>query len=209
MAADILLYKAELVPVGEDQTQHLELSREIARKWNAQFYGGQIFFPEPAPLLTEAKRIMGLDGQAKMSKSLGNTIGITESPEAIWQKLRPAKTDPARVTKSDPGTPEICNIYELHKHFSPPETVATVAENCRGAKWGCIECKRVLADNMAKTLAPVREKAQALTADRPLVARILDEGMERASALAEETVTEVRRSMGLFPPSRRPALPPS
>jgi tryptophanyl-tRNA synthetase len=209
MAADILLYKAELVPVGEDQTQHLELSREIARKWNAQFHGGQVFFPEPQPILTEAKRIMGLDGQAKMSKSLGNTIGITESPEEIWGKLRPAKTDPARVTKNDPGTPEICNIYELHKHFSPPETVLAVAENCRGAKWGCIECKRVLADNMSTTLAPIREKAQALTANRALVSQILDEGMQRASARAEETIQEVRRSMGFLPPSRRPAVPPS
>ena len=103
MAADILLYRADLVPVGEDQTQHLELTREIARKWNAEFGGGEDWFPEPKPLLTEAKRIMGLDGQAKMSKSLGNTIGLLDSPEEIWQKLRPAKTDPARVTRKDPG----------------------------------------------------------------------------------------------------------
>ena len=109
---------------------------------------GEEFFPEPKPLLTEAKRIMGLDGQAKMSKSLGNTIGMLDSPEEIWQKLRPAKTDPARVTRKDPGTPEICNIYHLHRYFSPPETVAMVADNCRGAKWGCLDCKRVLADNM-------------------------------------------------------------
>jgi tryptophanyl-tRNA synthetase len=106
-AADILLYRAELVPVGEDQVQHLELSREIARKWNAEFGGGHDYFPEPKPLLTEAKRIMGLDGQAKMSKSLGNTIGLLDTPDEIWQKLRPAKTDPARVTRKDPGTPEL------------------------------------------------------------------------------------------------------
>ena len=103
MAADILLYRADLVPVGEDQTQHLELAREIARKWNAEFGAGEDCFPEPKPLLTEAKRIMGLDGQAKMSKSLGNTIGLLDTPEEIWQKLRPAKTDPARVTRKDPG----------------------------------------------------------------------------------------------------------
>lgn len=209
MAADILLYRAELVPVGEDQTQHLELTREIARKWNAQFHGGAVYFPEPNPLLTEAKRIMGLDGQAKMSKSLGNTIGIMESPEEIWQKLRPAMTDPARVTRKDPGTPEICNIYELHKHFSPPDTVATVAENCRGAKWGCLDCKRVLATNMAATLEPIRIRAQELAADPAQVSQILADGAERARELADRTMKEVRQGMGLLPPSRRSALPPA
>src|SRR5215510_5579535 len=145
-AADILLYRADLVPVGEDQVQHLELAREVVRRWNAEFSPDREFFLEPKPLLTEAKRIMGLDGQAKMFKSLGNTIGILEEPEAIWQRLRPAVTDPARVTRKDPGTPEICNLYHLHRYFSTPETTAQVAENCRGAKWGCLDCKRVLAD---------------------------------------------------------------
>ena len=209
MAADILLYRGELVPVGDDQTQHLELTRAIARKWNAQFAGGRAFFPEPGPLLTEAKRIMGLDGQAKMSKSLGNTVGILDSPEEIWQKLRPAKTDPARVTRNDPGTPEICNIYDLHKHFSPPETVALVAENCRGAKWGCIECKRVLADNMAATLAPIRLKAEELSGDPKTVDAVLARGAEKAAARAEETMSEVRNGMGFLPPYRPTALPPS
>ncbi len=120
MAADILLYRADLVPVGEDQIQHLELTREICRKWNGEFGRGEDFFPEPQPLLTEAKRILGLDGQAKMSKSLGNTIGLLDPPEEVWNKLRPAKTDPARVRREDPGTPEICNIYSLHRYFSPP-----------------------------------------------------------------------------------------
>src|SRR3954462_1398638 len=124
-AADILLYRAELVPVGEDQIQHLELSREIARKWNARF--GADFFPEPKPLLTPSRRIMGLDGQAKMSKSLGNTIDLLEEPEKIWEKLRPAMTDPARKRREDPGTPEVCNIYNLHRAFSPPDLVETVA----------------------------------------------------------------------------------
>ncbi len=162
MAADILLYRADLVPVGEDQTQHLELTREVARKWNAEFGGGEEWFPEPRPLLTEAKRIMGLDGQAKMSKSLGNTIGLLDTPDEIWQKLRPARTDPARVTRKDPGTPEICNIYHLHQSFSPLGTVAMVAGNCRGATWGCLDCKRVLADNMIATLAPIRARALEL-----------------------------------------------
>jgi tryptophanyl-tRNA synthetase len=209
MAADILLYHAELVPVGEDQTQHLELTREVARRWNAQFASGSTFFAEPRPLLTEAKRIMGLDGQSKMSKSLGNTIGILESPEAIWQKLRPAKTDPARVTRTDPGTPEICNIYELHKHFSPPETVALVAENCRGAKWGCIDCKRVLADNMAATLAPIRARAMELEANPQKVDEILAQGAAKAKELAHHTVTRVREQMGFLPPFSPSAVPPS
>ena len=111
-AADILLYKAELVPVGEDQVQHLELSREIARRWNAKFASGNgEFFPEPKPLLTPARRVMGLDGQAKMSKSLGNTVGLLEDPKDVWDKLRPAVTDPKRVRRTDPGTPEVCTIY--------------------------------------------------------------------------------------------------
>jgi len=199
MAADILLYRAELVPVGEDQVQHLELSREIARKWNAQFGGGVDFFPEPKPLLTAAKRIMGLDGQAKMSKSLGNTIGILESPEAIWQKLRPAMTDPARVKRTDPGNPDICNIYDLHKYFSPPETVAMVAEKCRGAGWGCIDCKRVLADNMIAALAPIRERAMELGKQEGEVDRVLAVGAAKARQLARATILEVKRRMGFLP----------
>jgi tryptophanyl-tRNA synthetase len=199
MAADILLYRADLVPVGEDQTQHLELSREIARKWNAEFGGGEDWFPEPKALLTEAKRIMGLDGQAKMSKSLGNTIGLLDSPEEIWQKLRPAKTDPARVTKKDPGTPEICNLFHLHQYFSPPETVALVAENCRGARWGCLDCKRVLADNMIATLAPIRARALELQAQPARVDQILGDGAAMARRLAGETMREVRARMGFLP----------
>jgi tryptophanyl-tRNA synthetase len=203
MAADILLYRADLVPVGEDQVQHLELSREIARKWNAEFGRGESFFPEPQPILTEAKRITGLDGQAKMSKSLGNTIGLLDTPEEIWQKLRPAKTDPARVTRRDPGTPEVCNIYHLHKYFSPPETVAVVAENCRGAKWGCLDCKRVLADNMIATLAPIRDRALRLQSEPERLEEILGDGASVARRLAADTMREVRDRMGLLPASRR------
>ncbi|HEU5040129.1 MAG TPA: tryptophan--tRNA ligase [Gemmatimonadales bacterium] len=199
MAADSLLSRADLVPVGEDQTQHLELAREIARKWNAEFGEGQDYFAEPKPLLTEAKRIMGLDGQAKMSKSLGNTVGILDTPEAIWQKLRPAVTDPARVTKRDPGTPEICNIYHLHRYFSPPETVAKVADHCRGAKWGCLDCKRELADNMIRILAPIRERALELKSRPGEVEEILAAGAERARAIARETLREVRDRMGFLP----------
>ncbi|HSE68266.1 MAG TPA: tryptophan--tRNA ligase [Gemmatimonadales bacterium] len=197
MAADILLYKADLVPVGEDQVQHLELTREIARRWNAEFGNGEEVLPEPKPLLTAAKRIMGLDGQAKMSKSLGNTIGILESPEAVWAKLRPAMTDPARVTKKDPGNPEICNIFALHQLLSPPETVATVAKNCRGALWGCLDCKRVLADNLNAALAPIQAKARELKAQPQLVSDVLADGAGRARRIARETIREVKDKMGL------------
>ena len=134
-----------------------------------------------------------------MSKSLGNTIGLLDTPEEIWQKLRPAKTDPARVTRHDPGNPEICNIFHLHKYFSPPETVALVAENCRGAKWGCLDCKRVLADNMIATLAPIRERAFQLQGEPERVDEILADGASAARRMASETMREVRDRMGLLP----------
>ena len=197
--ADILLYRANKVPVGEDQVQHLELAREIARRWNAAYSPEPPYFPEPQALLTPAKRIKGLDGQAKMSKSLGNTIGVLESPEEIWQKLRPAATDPARVTRKDPGTPELCNLYSLHQHFSPPETVAHVAAQCRTAGWGCLDCKRVLADNMIATLEPIRLRAEALKRTPAAVDATLRAGAERARSIATETMGEVRRLMGFYP----------
>lgn len=192
-AADILLYHADLVPVGEDQVQHLELAREIARKWNARFGD---YFPEPQAQLTAARRIMGLDGQAKMSKSLGNTIGLLDDPDTIWQKLRPAMTDPARVTKNDPGNPDVCNVYTLHKYFSPAETVREVAGNCRGAKWGCLDCKKVLAANVAEAFAPMRERAAALAADPGRVRDVLGDGAARARTIAQETMHTVRERMG-------------
>ena len=198
MAADILLYRADLVPVGDDQVQHLELAREIVRRWNTEFARDEEFFVEPKPLLTEARRILGLDGQAKMSKSLGNTIGILESPDEIWQKLRPAMTDPARVTRNDPGNPDVCNIFSLHRYFSPPDTVAKVADHCRGAKWGCLDCKRELATNMAAAFAPIRERAAELAAAPGRVDEILATGAERARSLARETLREVRQRMGFL-----------
>jgi tryptophanyl-tRNA synthetase len=195
-AADVLLYKADTVPVGEDQVQHIELTREIARKWNARY--GEGFFPEPQALVSDAKRIMGLDGQAKMSKSIGNTIGILEEPETIWQRLRPAMTDPARVTRNDPGTPEICNIYHLHRHFSPPATIEDVAHKCRTAGWGCLDCKRVLADNIARVFEPIRQRAAELKAHPERVRDILAAGAERARVVAQDTMRLVRERMGLF-----------
>ena len=199
MAADILLYRAEKVPVGDDQTQHLELTRELARRWNRHFAGGDAFFPEPEPILSPARRIIGLDGQAKMSKSLGNTIAVTETPEQIWDKLRPAMTDPARKTRKDPGTPEICNIYALHRHFSPEATVTEVAVKCRTAGWGCIDCKRVLADNMIQALAPLRQRSLDLATQPAEVTTILADGAATARRLASETMAEVTTRMGFLP----------
>jgi tryptophanyl-tRNA synthetase len=207
-AADILLYRADKVPVGEDQVQHLELSRVVARRWNAQ-YGTltgrttedgneerEVFFPEPEALLTPTRRIMGLDGQAKMSKSLNNTIGLMESPDAIWAKLRPAVTDPKRIRKTDPGTPEVCNVYQLHKGFSTPETVDHVAAQCRSAGWGCIDCKKTLAESMEVELVPIRRRAAEL-AERPSdVEDALASGASRCRRVARETIDTVRERMG-------------
>ena len=142
--------------------------------------------------------MLGLDGKAKMSKSLGNTIGLFESPEAIWEKLRPAATDPARKTRKDPGTPEICNIFTLHHGFSPPDTVADVAQKCRTAGWGCLDCKRVLADNMIKTLAPMRERAAALRRDPKGVLDRLRDCANRARTLAQRTIAETLDKMGFL-----------
>jgi tryptophanyl-tRNA synthetase len=197
-AADILLYLADTVPVGEDQVQHLELSREVARKWNARFAPEDApFFPEPKPLLTPTRRIMGLDGQAKMSKSMGNTIGLLEGSDAIWAKLRPAVTDPARVRKTDPGTPEVCNIYHLHKAFSPAPVVEEVAVNCSTAAWGCIACKQVLFEHMEAELVPIRRRAAELREAPERVTAALDEGTETCRALARTTMARVKDAMGL------------
>jgi tryptophanyl-tRNA synthetase len=195
-AADILLYLADTIPVGEDQLQHLELSRDIARRWNARFAPEKPFFPEPKGLLTQSRRIMGLDGQAKMSKSLGNTVGLTEEPSAIWDKLRPAVTDPKRVRRTDPGTPEVCNIYHLHSAFSPPAVVENVAVNCRTAGWGCIDCKKVLFESMNRELAPIRERAAEIRARPALVDDALASGTAKAARIATATLGEVKARMG-------------
>jgi tryptophanyl-tRNA synthetase len=195
-AADILLYRANLVPVGEDQVQHLELSRVVARRWNAQYAGGEEYFPEPQPALTPTRRIMGLDGQTKMSKSMNNTIGLLEPPNEIWAKLRPAVTDPKRIKRTDPGTPEVCNIYHLHKAFSPGATVEHVATQCSTAGWGCIDCKKVLLESMETELVPIRRRAEELRKDRGAVDAALAEGASRCRTLATETMRGVRERMG-------------
>jgi tryptophanyl-tRNA synthetase len=171
--------------------------REIARRWNTRFAKG-FAFPEPQALLSTAKRVLGLDGQAKMSKSLGNTVGLFDSPDVIWEKLKPAATDPARVTRKDPGNPEICNIFTIHQGFSPPDTLQLVAHNCRTAGWGCLDCKRVLADQMIAALGPIRERAQALQREPRSVTQLLAAGAAKARAMAGRTMALVRRGMGLL-----------
>jgi tryptophanyl-tRNA synthetase len=194
-AADILLYKADLVPVGEDQRQHVELTREIARKFNAAY--GETF-PETDAIIDEkVGRILGLDGEAKMSKSIGNTVGILAEPDAIWERVRVAVTDPQRVRRSDPGRPEVCNVFTLHKFFGDQATIDDVAHQCRNALRGCVDCKRILSDNIAKAFAPFRERAAEYRARPGDVRDILEDGAQRARGIAGQTMAEVRAKMGL------------
>lgn len=193
-AADILIYKADAVPVGEDQRQHLELTREIARKFNAAY--GETF-PEPEALIGKAGKILGLDGDAKMSKSLGNTVGILADPEEVWQRVRTAVTDPQRVRRDDPGRPEVCNVYSLHGFFTDKETRADIDTRCRAGTIGCVDCKKILAENISRDFAPYRERAEHYRAHPEEVRRILDEGAEKARTIASATMAEVRQRMGL------------
>lgn len=193
-AADILLYRARFVPVGEDQVQHIELARDIARKFNNTF--GE-YFPEPSAKLTQAARIRGLDGQKKMSKSLNNYIGMTDPPEVVWEKLRGAFTDPARLRKSDPGHPEVCNIFSLHKIYTAPTEVMEIDADCRNAKIGCVECKKRLAARIDAANAPIIERYRALRADPDRVRDVLETGANAAKAVARETMEAVRKLTGL------------
>jgi tryptophanyl-tRNA synthetase len=192
--ADILLYKGQTVPVGEDQVQHIELSREIARKFNTRY--GELF-PEPQHLLSNAPRIMGLDGKNKMSKSMNNYISLIEEPEAIWKRLSRAVTDENRKRRDDPGNPDICNVYTLHKYFSTDSDLDRINKECRSAEIGCVDCKRVLSDNMIKELAPIREKSLELINNPDQVKDVLKTGAEKCQKIAEETMNEVRSLMGL------------
>ncbi len=193
-AADILIYRAEAVPVGEDQLQHLELTREIARKWNGKY--GE-FFPEPQAIVGGTGRIMGLDGDAKMSKSLGNTVGILAEPDQVWGQVRTAVTDPQRVRKDDPGRPEVCNVYSLHEFFTPPEALPDIAEQCRGGTRGCVDCKKILSENIASEFGPFRERAAHFRDHPEEVLEILAQGAVRASSIARDTMDEVRNRMGM------------
>jgi tryptophanyl-tRNA synthetase len=194
-AADILLYKADGVPVGEDQKQHLEMTRDVARKFNAAY--GETF-PETAPLIDkDVGRILGLDGDAKMSKSLNNTVPILSEPDEVWNRVRTAVTDPQRIRKTDPGRPEVCNVFTLHGFCTGEATRADIDTKCRAGHIGCVDCKRILSDNIADAFAPFRERAAEYQANHDLVRQILDDGAKRARAIAQETMSEVRERMGL------------
>jgi len=192
-AADIILYKAELVPVGEDQLVHLELTREIVRRFNF-LYGDT--FPEPQAKLTRVPLILGLDGVQKMSKQLDNHVEMAASPEETMERIMTAFTDPARRYRSDPGHPEVCNVYSLHQAFNS-EKLEQIASECRSAAIGCVDCKRLLAQEINDALAPFRERRSEL-ANRPdYVREVLDEGARRIRGIAQETIKEVRENMGL------------
>lgn len=193
-AADILIYKAGYVPVGEDQTQHVELSREIARKFNTRY--GETF-PEPQVLLSTAPRILGTDGNAKMSKSMNNAIGLLEPPEVIREKLRMAATCPHRERRSDPGHPEHCNIFTMHQAFSKSDQINNVEQGCRTAGIGCIECKEILYKNMVEELGPIQARVKEINEKPGYIVDVLKSGATRCKAIATEVMDEVRRKIGV------------
>ena len=220
-SADILLYKPDFVPVGQDQVSHEELTREVARRFN-QLYSSAVtpevaaatsdkerikaevsenaletvILPEPKALLTPSPRLPGLDGR-KMSKSYGNTIGLTDSADDLRKKMRPMVTDPARVRRTDPGDPDKCPVGDLHKVFSTPETLAKVYDGCRNATIGCIECKGWCADSTLREIEPIAERRRTFEAQPALVHEILTAGAARARRQADATMAEVRAAMGL------------
>ncbi len=194
-AADILVYKAGFVPVGEDQVQHVELSREVARKFNTRF---QPVFPEPQAILSCAPKVLGTEGKSKMSKTLNNYIGILEDEAGIWEKLRTAVTDVARVKRKDPGDPEVCNIYTMQRAFSPETALLEIDRECRSAGIGCIDCKKILLGTMLAELGPIREKALSLKSNPDFVLDVLRDGAHACTLLAGQTMDEVREVLGLL-----------
>jgi tryptophanyl-tRNA synthetase len=198
MAADILLYKATRVPVGEDQIQHLELTREIVRRFNGRF-GDPAVFAEPLPLHRSPLRIMGLDGKQKMSKSLGNYVAISDEPDVIRKKISGAFTDELRLRKKDPGHPESCYVCGLEPFFMSAEKVAEFHDGCRSAKIGCIDSKRALAEAIIAHLQPIQERKRELLAKPGLVEEILRDGAAVARKVAAQTMVEVRERLGFLP----------
>jgi tryptophanyl-tRNA synthetase len=195
-SADILIYKADVVPVGEDQVAHVELTREIARRFNGFYCRAKGIFPEPQSLLTPAPKLPGTDGR-KMSKSYGNTIMLTDPEPVVRQKLKTMVTDPARVRRSDPGNPDVCPVGDLHKIFSDRSTLDKVYEGCRSAKIGCIECKSWAADALVRLLVPMQARRKKYEDNPRLGWDILEAGSERARQAAGETMNEVREAMGM------------
>jgi tryptophanyl-tRNA synthetase len=204
-AADILIYRGEYVPVGEDQVSHLELTREIARRFN-QFYRAKgDVFPEPQPLLTPAPKLPGTDGR-KMSKSYNNTILLSEPESEIRAKLKTMVTDPARVRRSDPGNPDVCPVGDLHKIFSGKDTLAKVYAGCRSAGIGCIECKSWAADSLVRVIAPMAERRKKYEQNPRLAWDILETGSARAREAAEATLQQARAAMNMSKEETAPGV---
>ncbi len=197
--ADVIIYRAHFVPVGEDQASHLEISREIVRRFN-NFYGN--VFPEPQVLLTETPKVPGLDGR-KMSKSYGNTIGLTASADEIRALVMTMFTDPERIRRKDPGRPDVCNLFQFHKLFSNEETIARVDHECRTAQIGCVDDKKLLAEIMIESLRPIREKREAIDRDPSIVWDVLREGNRKARARAQQTMELVRDAIKINYPELR------
>jgi tryptophanyl-tRNA synthetase len=189
--ADIIMYKAHKVPVGVDQVPHVELCREITRRFN--FFYGPVF-PIPDPLLTEVPKLLGIDGR-KMSKSYQNAIYISDSPEEIRQKVGQMFTDPDRIKRTDPGNPDICNVFQFHRVYSSPETVVRVCEDCRRAAIGCVEDKKMLAENLIAYLSPIHARRAEYVQNPQRVEEILEEGCRKARKVASQTMEEVRAAM--------------
>ena len=194
MTADIALYKGEVVPVGEDQLPHLELAREIVRRFNSLF---GIVFPEPQAKLTNFPLVPGLDGVQKMGKSYDNRIEMAASSQEVSKRVMTAVTDPARRYRSDPGHPDICNVFRLHSFFTPAR-VEEIASECRSAGIGCVDCKKILADSINSNLKPFREKRASLASKPGYVNQVLADGANRAEAIAKETIREVKERMKLL-----------
>lgn len=199
MTADIVLYKAGVVPVGVDQAPHLEFARETVRSFNYRFNTNVLI--EPQMKATEFPKVLGIDGQQKMSKSLDNDIEISATPEVTTKRVMMMVTDPQRLRRSDPGNPDVCNVFTFHKTFSTPEEVAMVDIECRRAGIGCVDCKKMLAKNLNAHLEPFRARRSELDRNPDQVWDILHDGARRARVLAEETMREVRAAIGL-PESR-------
>lgn len=195
MAADIALYKADAVPVGVDQAPHLEFTREIVRSFHHR-YNTDILI-EPQMKATEFPKVLGIDGKQKMSKSLDNHIELAATPEETQARVMMMVTDPQRIRRSDPGDPDVCNVFSMHKIFTPEDVVERINVDCRQADIGCVECKQIFADNLNNHLEPFRQKRLELGKDKNLVWDILDDGQKRARMIAKNTISEVKQAIGL------------